>query len=351
MPPEPGPPAPLSAATIIPTKDRSACLANAVRCLLRQTYPLAQLIVVDQSDAGSTEPLVRELIAAAPAWRPDLQYVWDPTIAGAAAARNEGFDRAATDIVVCMDDDMAPEPDVLERLIKHHQQAPDVGAIAPVIANYPPPALSDRALTALFCLGPFRDDRQPVYWQWRRYGDDGLISVRMLGAGMIALRRAALDGVRFDRRYRGASVGEDLDLSWPLRARGWRLGIATGARVLHQRAPRPDARSEETLLMSWSFVFRKHQPPTLANRLAFAWFVAGVFVGALCASLRSWSPAPLRSARAGLFGIRHDYANSTFLLPSPPAASGPVASGLLGETRREWGRSCNHGTNRTSTRI
>jgi GT2 family glycosyltransferase len=308
-----------------------------------------QLVVVDQSDAGSNERLVRDVIAAAPAWRPQLAYVWDPTIAGAAAARNEGFDRAATDLVVCMDDDMAPEPDVLERLIGHHQRATDFGAITPVIANYPPPALSDRTLTALFCRGPFHDDRQPVYWRWRRYGDDGLVPVRMLGAGMMTLRRAALDGVRFDRRYRGASVGEDLDLSWTLRARGWRLGIATGARVLHQRAPRPDARYEETLLMSWSFVFHKHQPPTLANRLAFAWFVVGVFVGSLCASLRSRSAAPLRSARAGLFGIRHDYANSTFLLPSAPATPEPVASGLLGETPREWGRSCNHGTTRTGS--
>ena len=56
---------------------------------------------------------------------------------------------------------------------------------------------------------------------------------------MIAIRRRALGSIRFDRRYRGASLGEDVDLSWALRSRGWRLAIATDAHVIHRRAPRP----------------------------------------------------------------------------------------------------------------
>jgi GT2 family glycosyltransferase len=166
----------------------------------------------------------------------------------------------------------------------------------------------------VFCRGPFRDDRQPVYWHWRRHRR-ALVDVRMLGGGMLSVRRDALGSVRFDSRYRGASLGEDIDLSWSLAARGARLAIATDAHVVHDRAPRPPARHEEALLTSWGFVYDKHQPKTLANRLAFLWFVTGVVGAATLATLRARSLAPLRSAAAGVRSLVTDFAGSSFLKP------------------------------------
>jgi GT2 family glycosyltransferase len=219
------------------------------------------------------------------------------------------------DLVVCIDDDIVPEPEVLARLLEHYRRHPEVAAITPVITNYTPPPLRERLFSAIFCRGPFRDDRQPVYWHWRRYHPAGLVPVGMLGGGMLSVRRDALGGIRFDRRYRGASVGEDIDISWALRSRGARLAIAADARVVHERAPRPAIRPEEALLTSWGFVFHKHQPKTLGNRLAFLWFVTGVTLRGACASLRWRTLAPLGSVRAGLLGLRRDYAGSRFLRP------------------------------------
>src|SRR5207245_1118972 len=80
---------------------------------------------------------------------------------------------------------------------------------------------------------------------WRGAGQrERLVDVGMLGAGMIAIRRTALVDIRFDARYRGASLGEDLDLSWALRARGGTLAIATDAHVIHRKAPRPASRRQ-----------------------------------------------------------------------------------------------------------
>ncbi|HEV8640345.1 MAG TPA: glycosyltransferase family 2 protein [Methylomirabilota bacterium] len=299
---------------IIPTKNRPGLLANVVSCLLAQTVPVDELIVVDQSDSDHGRALVEELLASAPPERrPPLTYLRDRAIDGAAAARNVGLDLATMDIVICIDDDMVPEPDVLERLHEHYRGHPEVAAITPVITNYTPPPFPERLFGAIFCRGPFRDDRQRVYWNWRRYRGTRLAPVGMLGGGMLSARREALGGIHFDRRYRGASVGEDIDLSWALRARGARLAIATDARVVHNRAPRPATRYEETLLTSWGFVFDKHQPKTLGNRLAFRWFVIGVMLGAVYASLRSGTLAPLRSLRVGLRRLRRNYAGSSFL--------------------------------------
>jgi GT2 family glycosyltransferase len=302
---------------VIPTKNRADRLVGIVRHLLAQTAVIDELIVVDQSATDDGRTAVAALVAATPAARrPTLDYVLDPGIDGAAAARNAGLDRARGDIVVCVDDDMVPERDALERLLAHHERAPDIAAITPVITNYTPPPRRHRLWSAVFCRGPLSDERQHVYWHWRRHRPGELVPVRLLGGGMLSLRRAALGDVRFDRRYRGASVGEDIDLSWSLAGRGGRLAIAPDARVVHARAPRPEQRHEAAMLASWGFVFAKHQPRTLANRAAFGWFVTGVALEATVAALRSRTLAPLRSVRDGLTALRSDFRGVPFLAQS-----------------------------------
>jgi GT2 family glycosyltransferase len=314
----------LTISAIIPTKNRPPRLLAVVRHLLAQTAPIDELIVVDQSDIETGRVLVERLLATTPDdRRPRLLYVWDRGIHGAAAARNRGLDLAKMDVVLCVDDDMVPAHDVIARLQTHYRRHPDVAAITPVITNYPAPPLHQRLFAAVFFRGPFRDDRQPVYWHWRRR-PPGLVRVRMLGSGMLSMRRNALGPVRFDSRYRGASIGEDIDLSWSLAARGVGLAIATDAHVVHDRAPRP-ARYEEALLTSWGFVYQKHQPKTLLNRLALLWFVGGVVGAAAVAALRARSLASLRSTWAGLHNLRRDYAASSFLAPSTAAV--PVKAG------------------------
>jgi len=300
----------------VPTKNRPALLAVAVRALLAQTVPVDELIVVDQSADGLGFSRVSALLAEVPpARRPQVDYVLDPTISGAAAARNVGLDRAAGDVVLCCDDDVVADPRVVDRLLAHYHAAPECAGLAPVITNYPPPGLLRRLHHRLFYLGPFHDERQPVYWFWRRYPEAARVPVRMFTGAMMSFRRSALDGVRHDARYRGASVGEDVDLCWTLWRRGARLAIATDARIVHDRAPRPAARPEEAQIAAWGFLYRKHLPRTRAIRLAFAWYVVGVFVGALVTGTRERTLQPLRSALAGLRALRTDHAGSSFLGP------------------------------------
>jgi GT2 family glycosyltransferase len=304
---------PVTVSAVIPTRDRPDRLVSVVRHLLAQTARVDELIVVDQSATDAGRARIRALVATQPpARRPVLHYVWDRAIDGAAAARNAGLDRARGDVVVCVDDDMVPAPDTLERLLAHHRRTPALAAVTPVITNYAPPPLRHRLWLAIFCRGPFRDDRQPVYWHWHRHAGR-LVPVGMLGGGMLALRRSALGGVRFDRRYRGPSLGEDIDLSWALAARGGGLAIATDARVVHDRAPRPGPRHEEALLTSWGFVVDKHRGRTLRTRIAFGWFVTGVVLEAALASARARSLAPVASAARGLAAIRRGYRGVPFL--------------------------------------
>jgi GT2 family glycosyltransferase len=309
-------PARLSVSAIVPTKNRPARLAVAVRALLAQTVPVDELIVIDQSADGLGFSRVGALLAETPpARRPRLDYVLDPSVTGAAAARNVGLDRASGDIVLCCDDDVVADPRVVDRLLAHYRVAPECVGLAPVITNYPPPSLLRRLHRRIFYLGPFHDERQPVYWFWRRYPEATRVPVRMFTGAMMSFRRHALEGIRHDARYRGASVGEDIDLCWTLWRRGGRLAIATDARIVHDRAPRPAARPEEAQISAWGFLYRKHLPRTPANRLAFAWYVVGVFVGALVNGAFERSLEPWRSALAGVRALRTDHADSAFLSP------------------------------------
>jgi GT2 family glycosyltransferase len=313
----------LTVSVIVPTKNRPALLAVAVRALLAQTVAVDELIVVDQSGDDLGARRVGALVAAQPPERrPRLDYVLDGTITGAAGARNAGLDRATGDILLCCDDDVVADPRVVERLLAHYRLDPGCAGLAPVITNYVPPSRLRRLHHRLFYVGPFHDERQPVYWFWRRYPEATRVPVRMFTGAMMSFRRSALGAVRHDPRYRGASVGEDVDLCWSLWRRGARLAIATDARIVHDRAPRPVARPEEAQIAAWGFLFHKHLPRTLGNRLAFAWYVVGVFAGAAVTGVHERSLAPLRSALAGVRALRTDHAGSKFL---GPAVSGPPA--------------------------
>jgi GT2 family glycosyltransferase len=309
----------LTVSAIVPTKNRPALLEVAVRALLGQHVPLDELIVMDQSDDDVGRRRVRALVAELPAARrPRLDYVLDPSISGAAAARNAGLDRASGDVLLCCDDDVVADPRVVGSLLAHYAVAPDCAGLAPVITNYDMPGRLHRLHCWLFCRGPFRDERQPVYWHWRRFAGPARVPVRMFTGAMMSFRRTALGGLRHDVRYRGASVGEDIDLCWSLVRRGARLAIATDARIVHNRAPRPATRPEQAQIAAWGFLYQKHVVKTPATRLAFAWYVAGVFVSAAINAATTRTLAPLHSALAGVQSLRSNHANSPFLAPADP---------------------------------
>jgi hypothetical protein len=138
----------------------------------------------------------------------------------------------------------------------------------------------------------------------------------MFTGAMMSFRRSALGSLRHDARYRGASVGEDVDLCWALGRRGARLAIVTDAHIVHNRAPRAAARPEEAQIAAWGFLSAKHLPRTFAVRAAFAWYVVGVFVGAAIVAACERTLAPLHSALAGLRALRTDHAGSSFLGPA-----------------------------------
>ena len=200
----------LPVTVVIPTKNRRTDLLTAFRSLLRQTVLPIQVVVVDQSpDDSALQCLKAELTALE---RVRLEYVYDPSLNGAAAARNRAMDLATGDIWLFVDDDVVLEPDFVEKLLVVYREEPKIAGVSGVITNYPRPSVWFRAWNKLFMRGPFRDERQPVYWNANQLRDSPPIPVPWFTGCLMSFRAEAARSHRFER-----------ESSWRVRRRGYRF--------------------------------------------------------------------------------------------------------------------------------
>jgi GT2 family glycosyltransferase len=288
---------------IIPTKNRPQDLQLAARSLFAQTCNPGSVLVIDQSPDDASRLLIDAELAAAQdrhgrGW--DLQYVRDPSISGAATARNRAMAIADGDIWLFLDDDVVLEPDFVDQLIAVYRDHPEVSGVSGVITNQQRMTFWFRAWSALFVRGPFHDERQPIYWNADRLRNSPPISVRRFGGGLMSFRADAIRGRRFDVNLRGVSDGEDVDFCMQLGPAA-RLVIAPGARLEHWHSPvgrlqdhwlRREARGK-------FFVYYKNWNHGFFNHLCYGWLWAGYCLVALVSSLRNASLDPWRALRAG----------------------------------------------------
>jgi GT2 family glycosyltransferase len=115
---------------IIPTYNRLPRLKHVLAGLEKQQLPLDTFEVIVISD-GSTDDtnLFLQTISTSLYLRPLLQ-----TNAGVAAARNRGIQAATGELVLFLDDDVVPAPDLLQKHIDAHiQQGPNTVVLGPML--------------------------------------------------------------------------------------------------------------------------------------------------------------------------------------------------------------------------
>lgn len=294
----------MTTSIIVATKNRSRELSQLLLpSLLSQTRLPDQIVLVDQSSDDCTKELLEGFVGALAASgrsKPEFLYLYEPNAIGAGAARNAGIERAEGDIVVFLDDDVLLEPDFLQELLAVYQRDPQVGGVSGVITNYLHPPFLQWMMRTLFWIGPFHDERQPIYWNADRLRDRKPVRVRKFGSGLMSVRRSVLDGDRFDGRYKGAG-GEDVDLSWRLSER-CRLVMTPRARLLHARSetgrPREHWLSSEAL--GNYYLYHRIWKSGIKNCLCFAWLNVGYALLATLGSLRRLSLDPWRSLLRGI---------------------------------------------------
>jgi N-acetylglucosaminyl-diphospho-decaprenol L-rhamnosyltransferase len=200
----------------------------------RAEHP-GQLVVVDN---GSTDGSVRQLGSRLPG----VEVLVTGRNLGYGAAANRGVAATSAPLVLVCNPDLEVRPGALASL--ERALAGDAGRalVGPLIrtpqgARYPSarrfPSMVDAAGHAL--LGIFAPDNRFTrsYQQTGLDGTDGpTVAVDWVSGACFLVRRSAFEQVGgFDEAY--FMYAEDVDLCWRLGRKGWSVGYATGAEVVH----------------------------------------------------------------------------------------------------------------------
>ncbi len=156
---------------------------------------------------------------------------------GLVAALNQGLDEAHGDVIAITDDDAAARSDWLRSILSYFESDSTVGAVGGRdVLHHQRFGKEKRAAVV-----------GRIQWFGRAIGNHhcGMGPARevdILKGVNMTFRRRALEGIRFDRRLRGAGAQahNDMAISLALKRRGWRLIYDPRLLVDHYPAERFD---------------------------------------------------------------------------------------------------------------
>jgi GT2 family glycosyltransferase len=209
----------VSVSLVIPTVDRHQALYNLLRHLEHQSRPPDEIVLVDQSARGDA----RVSDYASVRTRVRLHRIAER---GLPNARNVGVRLATGDVVLFLDDDSIPDPD----LVRFHAEAyadPRVAGVGGrVKGGY------DRGGGAVGRFHPLAGTVE------RNFGADRGGDVDHLPGGNMSFRREVFARTGgFDPAYGGSAIGEETDFCLRARRAGFRLVFEPRALVEHLRLP------------------------------------------------------------------------------------------------------------------
>lgn len=190
---------------VIPTYNRAERLRLVISAVEQQAYPLDAFEVVVVSD-GSTDGTHNYLKGLRSKVR--VRWFTQPN-QGPAAARNVGVQKADGEFILFIDDDVVPEPQLLQEHARSHGEANhDVVVLGPLLSP------------AAFKMSPWvRWEQETLMKQYRALQrGDWPASARQFYTGNASLRRShILSAGGFDEGFRRA---EDVELAYRLADRG-----------------------------------------------------------------------------------------------------------------------------------
>jgi GT2 family glycosyltransferase len=275
--------------------DRLDGVLSAIRA---STRPVTEILVVD---SGSTDGSLALLSHA----HPDVRVIAMESNLGPADARNRGFDGAAHDRILFVDNDVRVEPGCLARLDDALEGHGDAVLAMPIVLDGADPSRIHFEGAEAHCLG------QMIV---RRSGESvtgtagGVKAVGSMVSACFLVDRGRTGGIRFDPIFEFNY--EDHDFGLRCRSAGMRLLVVPDARCLHGSgtpghsvrlgvADPPD-RLRRMVLARWLIVRRCYSPRTrilLAPALGLFEVVQWVWL-ARSGRLGSW-----RAARGHVRGL------------------------------------------------
>src|SRR5262245_11078961 len=270
---------------VVCTYNGAATIRDCLEGLLRIEYPDFEVIVVNDGSADGTPAIVREygfrLISTGNA--------------GLSSARNTGLAAATGEIIAYTDDDARPDPQWLTYLASTFLSTSHVAVGGP---NVGPPG--DGPIAHCVANAP----GGPVHVLLSDQEAEHIPGCNM------AFRTAALRAIGgFDTQFRVA--GDDVDVCWRLRERGWTIGFSPAAMVWHHRRnsirgywkqQQGYGKAEALLERKWPEKYNAAGHVTWAGRV-YGNGLASLFAGRGRVYHGVWGAAPFQSVYPPAAGV------------------------------------------------
>ena len=246
-----------SLAIVIPSRNRPDEIKRCLASIQRQPTLPDEIIVIDQSTVKYALPD-----------SPGLTHLYDPTIGGAAAARNVGIAAASSEVVFFLDDDCELTGDAVREVQKTFVLHSDAVGVQCGIATKAPVSAKFTIHHQIFNHGFFNSAplRRPN-------------GVQVRGAnGTVAYRQSFLKHELFDESLAGYSLGED----WELSKRALKYGSIWATEticVLHHVSPVNRIPAEQLNRLRWKntlyFYDKLNAQKFFPNRFWRLWWMLG----------------------------------------------------------------------------
>lgn len=190
---------------VVPTYNRLGVLQRVITALEQQVYPADayEVVVISDGSSDGTDAYLES-------YRGKMRLRWlSQANKGPAAARNAGVREASGDYIVFVDDDLVPEPRLLEEHARsHHEAGRDVVVLGPLLTPEG------------FRMAPWVSWEQEMLMKQYKamLRGDWQASARQFYTGNASLRRShILAAGGFDENFRRA---EDVELAYRLSKNG-----------------------------------------------------------------------------------------------------------------------------------
>lgn len=297
-----------SISILMPTKDRIELLLETLDSVTEQEYPPDEVVIIDQS-AEDCGDLIRARFETSP--EIDLQYIWDPSIPGLVPARIVGVERATSDVVFFIDDDITLNLDCVGKLAQRYADNPDLMGICAVDidgADIPWWLVIARKS---YMLGPFNDDRSITNKRYKTLTETQ--PARLVSGGYISYKKSIFDEFEFEDKLWGHRWNSTIDFSYRVSAK-YPVVLDPLVQVRH-RIPYGTYTAEEFVRIRVAgafFFFKRNVTKSPIGWSTFSWLLFAIFLrsavlGVQRRSFRSVIWAYFAELRKGLSFLKRPF--------------------------------------------